>query len=139
MRTGLIVFGVLNLALGGLMVLSPDTFFEQIGPYGAQNNHYLGDVGAFYLAAGAGLVLAANRPSWRAPLLLVAALWYGFHTLNHLFDIGENNESDARGIGDTVLLGLGTAALAYMARVASRAPAYKRTPSPPGGDYPPGD
>lgn len=149
MRAGLIAFGVVNLVLGAWMAIDPGGFFDNIGPYGARNDHYLGDVAAFYLAAGAGLLIAVNRPAWREPVLVVAALWYGLHALNHVIDIGENNESDARGAVDALLLGVGALVLAGMARAAGRgahdgaagaAATVQRPPPPPRRpDYPPGD
>ena len=142
MRIGLIFFGALNVVTGALLLFAPDYFFDNIGPYGIENQHYLGDAGAFYLAIGAGLLLAVQRPSWRVPLLTVSALWFGVHAINHLFDIGENNRGDSRGIGDTVLIAAGAAALAYMARAAGRnedAGPARPAPKPRPRDYPPGD
>jgi len=56
----------------------PDTFFDQIGHYGIENSHYVGDVGAFCSLSRRGR--DRRRPSpWRAPLLCLGALWYGFH------------------------------------------------------------
>ena len=117
LRWSLLIVGVLQLLSGLLALIAPDTFFDDIGRYGVENSHYVGDVGAFQAAAGIGLLLAANRPSWRAPLLWVGAIWFELHALNHLFDIGEAR-SDARGVADTVLLallGVGAAALAQEA------------------------
>jgi hypothetical protein len=117
LRWSLLIVGVLQLLTGLLALIAPDTFFDDIGRYGVENSHYVGDVGAFQAAAGIGLLLAANRPSWRAPLLWVGAIWFELHALNHLFDIGEAR-SDARGVADTVLLallGVGAAALAQEA------------------------
>jgi hypothetical protein len=142
MRIGLIFFGALNLVTGALLLFAPDYFFDNIGPYGVENEHYLGDAGAFYLAIGTGLLVAVRRPSWRVPLLVVSAIWFGFHAINHAFDIDENNRSDARGIGDTALIAVGAAALAYMARVATRsedAGQVRPAPKPRARDYPPGD
>ncbi len=146
MRIGLLFFGGVNVVLGLLMVFAPETFFDEIGPYGIRNDHYIGDTGTFHLAAGAALLLAVQKPEWRQGLLVFAALWYGFHAVNHLFDIGENNEGDARGIVDTILLALGAAVLAFMARAAGNGAEGAGVPaSPPpraparGGDYPPGD
>ena len=85
-----------HVILGLLALLAPDTFFDQIGRYGVENSHYVGDVGAFYLAAGLAFAISIVRPGWRAPLLWLGALWYGFHAINHLFDTGEA-KSDARG------------------------------------------
>jgi Domain of unknown function (DUF4345) len=126
MRLTLALAGVVNLALGLLALIAPDTFFDDIGRYGIENSHYVGDNGAFTAAAGAGLLLAINRPSWRAPLLWVGVIWFGLHSLNHLFDIGEAR-SDGRGIFDTVALALIAVLTAFLARDAERL----RESSPP--------
>jgi hypothetical protein len=119
MRVTLVLAGVANLALGLLALIAPGTFFDEIGRYAVENSHYVGDVGAFQAAAGLGLLLAVNRPSWRAPLLWVGVIWFGLHALNHLFDIDEAR-SDARGIFDTVALALVAALTAFLAREAER-------------------
>jgi hypothetical protein len=119
LRWTLLIVGVYLLATGLLALIAPDTFFDDIGRYGAENSHYVGDVGAFQAAAGIGVLLAVNRPWWRAPLLWVGAAWFGLHALNHLFDIGEAR-SDARGIFDTVFLAVGGIGSAYMAQVSER-------------------
>jgi hypothetical protein len=114
------VLAAFHVAEGLWMLLWPDTFFDVIGRYGLENTHYVGDVGAFVLAYGIALMIAVGRPSWRAPLLGLGALWYAFHALNHLLDIDEAR-SDARGIVDTALLALGAGALAWLAALADRA------------------
>ncbi len=145
LRTGLYFFAAVNLLTGILQLFAPGWFFDNIGSYGIRNDHYLGDVGAFYLAAGIALLVAVRRPAWREPVLVLAALWYAFHAANHLFDIGESNESDSRGATDTILLAIGAAALAYMARESARAegggPVEPQIPAPAARrrDYPPGD
>ena len=127
MRLTLLLAGVINLALGLLALIAPGTFFDEIGRYGLENTHYVGDNGSFTAAAGIGLLLAVNRPSWRAPLLWVGAIWFGFHALNHLFDVDEAR-SDARGIFDTVGLALVALLTAFLARDAERL----REAAPPG-------
>jgi hypothetical protein len=119
MRAVLIVLGVLNAASGALALIAPDTFFDQVGRYGVENSHYVGDVGAFVLAFGVAVLLAARRPSWRVPVLALGALWYGLHALNHAFDVGQAR-SDARGIFDTVYIGIGALLFAYLVWAASR-------------------
>jgi hypothetical protein len=111
--------GAYLLASGLLALIAPDTFFDDIGRYGVENSHYVGDVGAFQAAAGVGVLLAVNRPVWRAPLLWVGAVWFGLHALNHAFDVGEAR-SDARGWLDTILLAFGGVGSAYLARVSER-------------------
>jgi hypothetical protein len=108
-----------HVLTGALALLAPGTFFDQIGHYGAENLHYVGDVGAFTLAFGVALAIAVARPAWRAPLLWLGALWYGFHAINHAFDTGEAR-SEARGWTDTLLIAFGALASAWLARVSER-------------------
>jgi hypothetical protein len=116
----LLAFAALyHVANGLLALIAPGVFFDEIGAYGAENSHYVGDVGAFYLAAGLGLAVAVFRAAWRVPILAVGAAWYGFHAVNHLFDVGEAR-SDARGWTDTLLVALGAAGSAYLASVSAR-------------------
>lgn len=119
LRLAVGALGAFHVLEGLYQLLAPGSFFFRIGKYGAENTHYVGDVGAFVLAFGIALLIAVGRPSWRAPLLAVGALWYGLHALNHLFDIGEAR-SDARGVVDTLLLALGAGLLAWLATAAER-------------------
>jgi len=119
LRVAIAVVAAVNLATGLFAAIAPGSFYEEIGTYGAENGHYIGDVAAFYLAAGAGLVIAVSRPSWRVPMLAVVALWWALHALNHLGDVNEAS-SDGKGITDTILIAAGAAAIAYLGWVASR-------------------
>jgi hypothetical protein len=119
LKAVLVLIAAYHVVTGLLALIAPDTFFEQIGHYGVENSHYVGDVGAFILAFGIALGIAVVRPAWRAPLLWLGALWYGIHAINHAFDTGEA-KSDARGLGDTVLIAFGGVASAWLARVAER-------------------
>ncbi|HEY5976918.1 MAG TPA: hypothetical protein VIT85_03590 [Solirubrobacterales bacterium] len=119
LRAILAVIAAYHVVQGLLALLAPDTFFDEIGRYGVENSHYVGDVGAFVLAFGVAVGIAVVRPSWRAPLLWLGALWYGFHALNHAFDTGEAR-SEARGWSDTLLIAFGALASAWLARVAER-------------------
>jgi hypothetical protein len=89
MRALLIGIGASQVALGLWQLVSPGTFFQAIADFGDQNQHYIRDNATFPLAVGAGLILAAARPSWRVPVLFVTAFWYLAHAANHLVDIGE--------------------------------------------------
>ena len=119
MRITVGALAVFHTAEGLWMLLAPASFFDAIGRYGLENTHYVGDVGAFVLAYGVALLLCVGRPTWRAPLLAVGALWYAFHAFNHVFDIDEAR-SDARGIADAVLLLLGAGLMAWLSGVADR-------------------
>ena len=126
LRAILFVVAAYHVITGVLALLAPDTFFDDIGRYGIENSHYVGDVGAFQLAFGLAVLIAALRPAWRAPILYLGALWYALHALNHLFDIDEAR-SDARGAADTILIALGAALTFWLARVSER-PATRAGP-----------
>jgi hypothetical protein len=119
MRAVLVVLGVLNAASGALALLAPDTFFDEVGRYGIENSHYVGDVGAFVLAFGIAVLVAAWRPSWRVPVLGLGAVWYGLHAVNHVFDVGQAR-SDERGMFDTAYIAIGAALFAYLAWAAAK-------------------
>jgi hypothetical protein len=119
LKAVLVVVAAYHVVTGALALVAPDTFFDQIGHYGVENSHYVGDVGAFILAFGVAVGIAIFRPAWRAPVLWLGALWYGFHALNHAFDTGEA-KSDARGWTDTILIALGALGAAWLARVSER-------------------
>jgi hypothetical protein len=119
MRAVLVVLGAVNVATGALALLAPDTFFDEVGRYGVENSHYVGDVGAFVLAFGIAVLVAAWRPSWRVPVLGLGAVWYGLHAVNHLFDVGEAR-SDQRGMLDTAYIAIGAALFAYLAWAAAK-------------------
>jgi hypothetical protein len=50
LRAILFVVAAYHVITGVLALLAPDTFFDDIGRYGIENSHYVGDVGAFQLA-----------------------------------------------------------------------------------------
>lgn len=133
LRLTLLATAVYHVATGVLALADPGTFFEQIGRYGIENQHYVGDVGSFQLASGVALLIAAGRPSWRVPVLGFLAIWYGLHALNHAFDTGQAR-SDERGVLDTILLAGGALFAAWLARVSARlggSSGSTRSPSPP--------
>ena len=44
MRILLIVFAVTQILLGLLLWITPELFFDELGPFGERNNHYMGDL-----------------------------------------------------------------------------------------------
>jgi hypothetical protein len=118
-RLGLLVFAVVNLALAAMLAFAPHAFFDDIGPYGLRNDHYMRDLATFYAALGVACAIAYSRPSWRTPVLFVAALQSGLHTINHLADIG-NAHKHWLGPANFASLALATALLAWLARESTR-------------------
>lgn len=113
------LFGAGNLALGALMAAAPKVFFEEIGPYGARNDHYTRDTATFYLALGAVALVAWRRPSWRVPVAAFALIQFALHSGNHLIDVGKA-DPEALGPINLVSLTLTAGLLAYMLRAALR-------------------
>ena len=116
----LLIIGGVQLATGLLMAIDPGTFFEEIGPYGAQNDHYIRDAATFTLALGLVLAIAAFRPRWRVAAIAGALFQLVMHAVNHLVDIGEA-EPERLGPINFVLLALGAGVLGWMFVTATRA------------------
>ena len=89
MKILLLVFALGQLVLGALLWLTPGFFFDEIGPYGTRNDHYMGDLATWYLALGGVALLAVRNASWRLPVLVLAFVQYALHSFNHLLDVGE--------------------------------------------------
>ena len=115
MRVLMIVFAVAQLVVGLLLWLAPGFFYEEVGPFGPRNDHYMGDVATFYVALGVVALVAVGRGSWRVPILAFSVIAYALHSLNHLIDVGEADPSWV-GPADLVLISLSTLLLAWMLR-----------------------
>jgi hypothetical protein len=115
MRVLLIALAAVQLITGALLWLAPGFFHDEVGPYGARNDHYMGDLATWYLALGAALLAAVRRVEWRVPVLAMALVQYALHSLNHVIDVGE---ADPGWLGpvNLVLIALATLLLGWMLR-----------------------
>jgi hypothetical protein len=113
MRILLIVFAVTQIVLGVLLWVTPGFFYDEVGPFGPRNDHYMGDLATFYLALGIVGLLALGRPSWRVPVLTLAVIAYALHSLNHLIDVGDADPSWL-GPADLAAVFLSTLLLGWM-------------------------
>jgi hypothetical protein len=122
MRALLTVFAAVQALLGAGLWLTPGFFHDEIGPYGARNDHYMGDLATWYLALGAAAFVAVRRTGWRVPVLALAFVQSALHSINHLIDVGE---ADPGWIGpaNLVSLLLATLLLGWMLRTEAEAPA----------------
>jgi hypothetical protein len=116
---GLLAFGAYHFTIAALMTFAPHTFFTEIGPFGAQNDHYLRDTATFNAAFGATLLIAYRRVSWRTPVLFCVALQFALHAINHLADIGAAHPYWL-GPADFAALALSTVVLVWLTREAHR-------------------
>jgi uncharacterized membrane protein len=117
MKALLAVFGAVQLVLGLLLWLTPGFFFDEIGPYGVRNDHYMGDLATWYIALGAATLVAVRDARWRAPVLAVALLQNTLHVVNHAIDVG-NADPEWLGPANLVSLALTSLLLAWMLKVA---------------------
>jgi hypothetical protein len=115
----LVIFGVTQAAIGLWLWLAPGSFFDDIGPFGVRNDHYLGDLATFYIALGAAGLVAVRRPSWRVPVLALATLEFVLHALNHLLDVNEAHPH-ANGPATLAAVAAGGAVIGWMLSLAAR-------------------
>jgi hypothetical protein len=114
-----VAFAAIQFVLGLLLWIAPGFFYDEIGPYGTRNDHYMGDLATWYLALGGVALVAVRRVSWRLPVLVLAFAQYALHSLNHLLDVGEADPSWL-GPANLVSLVLATALLAWMLQAERR-------------------
>lgn len=119
LRAGLIALGLYQLALGLFMVLAPGTFFTEVGPFGARNDHYIRDMATWELVLAVVALAAVTRQAWWTPVLALAAVHYALHAVNHVVDVNDATPGWL-GIVDLVLLALGTVLLLALLRRAHR-------------------
>ena len=114
LRTLIGLLGVAQLAIGCWMTLATASFGETFASFDGFNVHDLRDFATFYLALGLVLLVATARPAWRLPVFVLAALEYGFHTINHAVDVGD---SDPGWVGpvELVVLLIATVLFAWLA------------------------
>jgi len=115
MKALLALFGAVQVVLGLLLWITPGFFFDEIGPYGVRNDHYMVDLATWYLALGAAALVAVRRASWRVPVLALAFAQYALHSVNHLIDI-DHAHPKWLGPANFVSLVLTTVLLAWMLR-----------------------
>jgi hypothetical protein len=115
----LALLGLSQLAIGGWIMFATDSFGETIAPFDGFNTHDLRDFASFYLALGVVLLVAAARPAWRLPTLVLAAIEYAVHTVNHAVDVAD---ADPGWLGpvEFVTLVLATVLFAWLASLAWR-------------------
>jgi len=109
--------GVVFVGLGAWAGAHSGSFTDVLADFGPENDHLVHDFGAASVAIGAALLVAALEPSWRTPVLAVAALWNGLHTVSHVVDLGDAGSTTVA-VVEVVLLAGATAVLIALARSA---------------------
>jgi predicted anti-sigma-YlaC factor YlaD len=68
------------------LLFAPRWFYDTIADFPPFNRHFAGDAGAFSLALGVGVWIAAFKPKENRNLIGIAAFGNFAHVLNHLYD-----------------------------------------------------
>ena len=103
-RAGLAVLGASSLLTALLMVADPSGFLDEVGGFGAANDHLVRDVATWVAAYGAALLIAVRLLSWRVPVLALGVAQGVLHAVNHLADAGIASPS-WKGLANVAVLG----------------------------------
>jgi hypothetical protein len=111
---GLAAYALINLITAVFAAVDPGAFYDEVGPFGPQNDHYIRDAAAAMIGSlGVAMAIAVFRPAWRVGVLGYAVLHYAFHALNHLADIGDA-EPERYGPIDFALLAISVPILGWL-------------------------
>ena len=80
------IAGIVHLTTSLLLLLAPYSYFMLLEHFPPYNRHDAGDLGAFQLPLGIGLLLAAREPFRYRVVILIAAAANLLHALNHIYD-----------------------------------------------------
>jgi hypothetical protein len=86
MRAAILSNGFANVFAALALLLAPEWFYHSIGEFPPFNQHYMGDAGAFLLALGIGLLIAARDPIRHRSLIGIAIVGNAVHLANHVYD-----------------------------------------------------
>jgi hypothetical protein len=106
------LLGLATTVLGGWLAVDPDS--SPAAAFPPLNEHLIHDSAAAFLTFGIGLLLAAWVPAWRFPVLALAALWNGLHTVSHIVDV-DTATTQSAGVWTAVELAVVTVVLAALA------------------------
>ena len=118
-RAGLAVLGASSLLTALLMVADPAGFLDEVGGFGAANDHLVRDVATWVAAYGAALLIAVRLLSWRVPVLALGVAQGVLHAVNHLADAGIASPS-WKGLANVAVLGGVTLVTAWLLVAARR-------------------
>src|SRR5262245_40259763 len=80
------IAGIIHLTTGLLVLLAPYSYFMLLEHFPPYNRHDAGDLGAFQLPLGLGVLLAAREPLRYRVVILMAAAANFLHAFNHIYD-----------------------------------------------------
>jgi hypothetical protein len=103
-RAVVITAGIFYAFTGLALLVAPQWFFETIGNFPPFNRHYMGDLGAFLLPVGLGLLAASRDPGRYLALIGAVAGANLIHAINHVYDAVRDAQPLSFWLIDTVPL-----------------------------------
>jgi hypothetical protein len=100
------VLGVAFLGLGVWGSADTSSFTLVLANFGPENAHLVHDFAACSATFGLGLLIAARLPAWRAPVLMLAAIWNGLHAASHVVDAGSAEPAVVGPVEAVLLIGV---------------------------------
>lgn len=102
--------GLFDAAAGAALLLTPRWFYDTLATFPPFNRHYAGDVGAFLLPIGVGLLVAALDPIRYRAVLVLALVASWIHAANHALDgLQQAGEGSASLLDAANIIGMATA------------------------------
>jgi hypothetical protein len=99
-----VVLGLTQLIPALWIVIAPHSFFDNVGPFGVYNSHFLGDAAALQAGIALPLIAAAWYESLRPGALAIGFGAVTFHAINHWIDVNGAHAGSNADIADAVLL-----------------------------------
>lgn len=100
----LLLTGLFYAFSGLALLFAPAAFYETIGHFPPFNQHYMGDLGAFLLPLGLGLLVVMRDPAGNRTYLLVTAIASLLHALNHAYYDWQVGSSLTHWLSETIPL-----------------------------------
>lgn len=119
---GIALLAVAYLGPATWAAIDPRSFFDDVGPFGAYNVHYIGDGAAFMGGVGLALAAALLWPPLRAGALVAAPAMTGLHAFNHWLDVSAANGDSNADVFAAVSLSAQFAFSLLLVRVVQRRP-----------------
>jgi len=121
MTIALYILGVYHFLTGVFAYFGGGLFYALfVSHTGSFNPHFMADIGAAYMGAGLGLILAARIEKWRVPFAVPAVLFLGLHSLIHVVEIITGQLTNMQSTADMVTIIMPTAFVLLVVYVSNK-------------------
>jgi len=118
------LYGLGNVANGVWMLADPQSWYNRlpaaVPDFGPLNEHFVRDIGSFFLVVGAALIGAALSRPMRLPGIVFASAFVWLHALVHVYDTARGLVAASHWLVDLVPVYLPAVVLVFALRAALR-------------------